>query len=226
MREELENLKKVVNGMIKNSLLNMHYFYSNPTNVKSYTNLNSIIQCTLERTSDIVDIGKMPTSCADLRRIGNKKNGFFSIMRQNKIQAVHCNFTKQQTEQSIKYIFNQLFYTYLTTKTKFWCADFQSLIGYVDVKTSPVYFHAEKTSSYAAVGTTIPFEMFKLNVGNAINSTGVFVAPKPGTYFFSFSGLSIANAVGRVDLQMKNATADWFKIGQAFGQRHTEERAS
>jgi hypothetical protein len=49
-----------------------------------------------------MDIGKMPTSCEDLQRIGNKKNGFFSIMGQNKIQTVHCNFAKPKTDQSKK----------------------------------------------------------------------------------------------------------------------------
>jgi hypothetical protein len=55
----------------------------------------------IARTSDIAEIGKMPTSCQDLQQIGNKKNGFFSIMGQNKIQTVYCNFTKLQTDQSI-----------------------------------------------------------------------------------------------------------------------------
>ncbi len=59
-------------------------------------------------------------------------------------------------------------------------------------------------------------------MGNAINSSGVFVAPRPGTYFFSFSALSNANFAGRVDLQMKNAAADWFKIAQGFGNSAVE----
>jgi hypothetical protein len=50
-----------------------------------------------------------------------------------------------------------------------------------------------------------------------MNSNGVFVAPKSGKYFFSFSAISNHNTVGRVDLQMKTSTSDWFKIAQAFG---------
>jgi hypothetical protein len=51
-----------------------------------------------------------------------------------------------------------------------------------------------------------------------MNSNGVFVAPKSGKYFFSFSAISNANTIGRVDLQMKTSTSDWFKIAQAYGQ--------
>ena len=54
----------------------------------------------------------------------------------------------------------------------------------------------------------------RLNVGNALNpSTGVFVAPKPGKYYFAFSGLSWETYV-KVQLQMKIGSADWTKIGE------------
>lgn len=36
----------------------------------------------------------------------------------------------------------------------------------------------------------IPFETAKVNIGNAFSlSTGIFTAPRTGTYFFSFIGL-------------------------------------
>nr|CAH0111139.1 unnamed protein product [Daphnia galeata] len=173
----MENLKKELNDTNRNM-----------ENMKN--ELNEI-----ERTSAIVDIGRMPTSCADLQRIGNKKNGFFSIMGQNKIQTVHCNFTKQQTDQN-----------------------FQNTIGYVDVKSSPVYFHAQRSTTFTSVNSVVTFDKFRLNVGNSMKSYGIFFAPKSGKYFFSFSGISHQNSVGRVDLQMKTSRSDWFKIAQAYGE--------
>ena len=54
------------------------------------------------------------------------------------------------------------------------------------------------------------------NVGNALNpSTGVFVAPRPGKYYFAFTGLSLRIHV-KVQLQMKIGLADWTKIGEAY----------
>ena len=47
---------------------------------------------------------------------------------------------------------------------------------------------------------------------------GIFVAPKSGKYYFSFSSLSNYRTNGRVDLQVKTETSDWFKVGQAFGE--------
>jgi hypothetical protein len=96
--------------------------------------------------------------------------------------------------------------------------EFQSLVGYADVKSSPVYFYAQRTTIFASVNTVIPFDKFQLNVGNAMSSAGVFVAPNSGKYF-SFSTMSNINTVGRVDLQLKTATSDWLKIAQGYGDK-------
>ena len=66
----------------------------------------------------------------------------------------------------------------------------ETAIGVVDVKSSPVYFHVQRNLNYTLNGTTIPFEIERLNVGGGMNITsGIFTAPKSGIYFFSFSGL-------------------------------------
>ena len=68
-------------------------------------------------------------------------------------------------------------------------------VGYLDVKTSSVYFHVRKSANFSNpsgnVSTaTIPFEVEMMNIGNGMNVTsGVFTAPKAGIYHFAFSGL-------------------------------------
>ncbi len=94
------------------------------------------------------------------------------------------------------------------------------MIGYVDVKSGPVYFHAQSTTSFRSVNTAIPFDLIRMNVGNAISSSGLFVAPKSGKYFFAFTGLSPDNYV-RVEFQMRTGVnANWIKLGQVFGQKN------
>ena len=67
----------------------------------------------------------------------------------------------------------------------------ETAVGVVDVKSSPVYFHVQRTSTYNVTGTTIPFHIERLNVGGGMNITsGIFTAPKSGIYFFSFNGLT------------------------------------
>ncbi len=93
------------------------------------------------------------------------------------------------------------------------------MIGYFDVKTSPVYFHAQKSKSHTAGNTIVPFEILRLNVGNAMSTAGIFVVPKSGKYFFTYSGISEGGSHARVDLQVKTDTADWTRVGQAFGHQ-------
>lgn len=88
------------------------------------------------------------------------------------------------------------------------------MIGYADVKSVPVHFHAQRIGNYDAINTVVPYNLMRMNVGGAFNpSTGVFVAPKPGKYYFAFSGLGWGSAV-KVQLQMKSGSADWIKIGE------------
>jgi hypothetical protein len=84
------------------------------------------------------------------------------------------------------------------------------------VKTLPVYFHAQKNKSHTTGNTAVPFEILRLNVGNAMSASGLFVAPKSGKYFFTYSGISEGGSHARVELQMKTDTADWTRVGQAF----------
>ena len=67
-------------------------------------------------------------------------------------------------------------------------------IGYADVKSTPVYFYVQTNVHHSTVNTAIPFEVTRTNVGNAMNpSTGIFTAPRPGKYFFTYSGISSAD---------------------------------
>ena len=50
-------------------------------------------------------------------------------------------------------------------------------------------FLRPENDSFDTVNVPIPFEVRKLNTGGAMNLTsGIFTTPRPGTYFFTFTG--------------------------------------
>lgn len=67
----------------------------------------------------------------------------------------------------------------------------ETVVGYNDIKSAPVYFYVQRNMVYSTTKTTIPYNIAKLNLGNAMNlATGVFTVPTSGRYFFTLSGIS------------------------------------
>ena len=67
----------------------------------------------------------------------------------------------------------------------------ETVIGYTDVKSAPVYFFARARDT--AGGKIVTYNAADVNVGGGLNeTTGIFTAPKSGNYFVSVVGLGLA----------------------------------
>ena len=65
----------------------------------------------------------------------------------------------------------------------------ETRIGFADVKTAPVFFHATRKSRFFTTDSQLSFEKLLLNVGQGMDiKTGVFTVPKSGQYLFHFNG--------------------------------------
>lgn len=65
------------------------------------------------------------------------------------------------------------------------------MIGIVDVKSNEIYFHVWCTTDFSRENSLIPFnQMFEKDSSNGAFDLekGIFVAPRDGLYFFTFSG--------------------------------------
>ncbi|EFX73049.1 hypothetical protein DAPPUDRAFT_325673 [Daphnia pulex] len=63
--------------------------------------------------------------------------------------------------------------------------------GHTNVKSTAFYFYVQRNSPFNEDKIAIPFDVARVNNGNAMDfSSGEFLAPKSGIYFFSFTGLA------------------------------------
>ncbi len=96
---------------------------------------------------------------------------------------------------------------------------FQKWIGYADVKSVPVNFYVQRNSSFYTESTPIPFDLALVNEGNAMNlTTGKFTAPRPGIYFFSFTGRAHLKSSSSVYLD-----SDLYLNGYSIGRSNVYE---
>jgi len=58
------------------------------------------------------------------------------------------------------------------------------------VKTEKVHFYVTRNTTFIASDSTIPYELARLNLGEAMDlSSGIFTAPVAGIYHFEFSAV-------------------------------------
>jgi hypothetical protein len=147
----------------------------------------------LECSGKVV-LNGMPSSCQDLWRIGYTLSGLYSIKgsSSSKVETVYCDFSKLPGDQgavNIVYFRLEMLLTFSTYIYLLKFLDLETRIGSNNIVSVPVYFTVGRTTSFSTLNTILSFEKESLNVGDAFNmSTGVFTAPRNGTYFFAFSG--------------------------------------
>jgi hypothetical protein len=98
--------------------------------------------------------------------------------------------------------------------------DKQKWIGYADVKSVPVHFHVTRNSDFVTKHTPIPFKLALVNEGNAMDlTTGIFTAPMPGIYFFSFAD------VARLSAESAENFASYLRLnGEIIGGSNVVEK--
>lgn len=124
---------------------------------------------------------------------------------------------------------NSYFYfthTYFIGKRK----EYETRIGVIDVKSSPVQFSVEiqaiQHGFYGNKNEKVQFQKQVLNIGGGFDwNNQLFRAPYPGTYFFSLSGSKIVapnrrirNNIDKLDIGFR---VNGEEIGEALSSENT-----
>jgi hypothetical protein len=135
--------------------------------------------------------------------MGHKLSGFFSVKGSKQMEMIYCNFNPNKQGRRRPIIGPKCFYLKGDLSSSS-LTDTEKWIGYADVKSAPVHFYAKRSTNFNTIGTPILFEFSRVNEGNAMDlNTGKFTAPRPGIYFFSFTGLASFPASSfRVNLEV------------------------
>jgi len=118
--------------------------------------------------------------------MGHTISGFYLVKSgSTKIATTYCDFSKDSAE-----------------------VGYETRIGNVDVISSPVQFYVQRNTGWNTTNTPIPFQVERLNIGNAMNlGTGVFKAPKAGTYSFAFTTTKTAIASSTYSFLLLNGNS-------------------
>ena len=85
----------------------------------------------------------------------------------------------------------------------------------------PTYFYVTRISPFSTTNTPIPFDLAKVNIGNAMElASGKFRAPRPGIYFFSFTGhaffyQSVSELELAISLYLNGNRIGWAEVEEA-----------
>lgn len=88
--------------------------------------------------------------------------------------------------------------------------------------TTDISFSACRTSEFKNEKNFVPFQNITLNNGNSLNiTTGIFTAPKAGTYLFTFHGNLSVRKIQHVIIAL-NGEAKTRIINDGYGYSYSE----